>query len=135
MALILVDDAAIRALNRDYRDVDRPTDVLSFPFTSPGAEGEGGAEGFLGEIYLSVETARRAARAVRRPYEREVAHLALHGLLHLLGHDHLTRAARRRMAALEASLLRALRGRVARLAAPGGAARGRRGAWRRRSNP
>jgi probable rRNA maturation factor len=125
VGLVLVDDAAIRVLNRDYRDVDRPTDVLSFPFAEPGAAGEGGAGVFLGEIYLSVETARRAARAARRPYEREVAHLALHGLLHLLGHDHRTRAARWRMAALEARLLRALRGRVARLPARRGPARDR----------
>jgi len=70
---------------------------------------------FLGEIYISLETARFQARTARRPYGREVAHLTIHGLLHLLGEDHPTPAARRRMAALEASLLTSLRARVAAL--------------------
>jgi probable rRNA maturation factor len=63
---------------------------------------------FLGEIYVSLDTARRQARAARRPYPREVAHLVVHGLLHLLGHDHPTRAERRRMAAVESRLMRIL---------------------------
>ena len=74
-----------------------------------------GAAVFLGEIYLSVETARRQARTARRSYGREVAHLAIHGLLHLVGEDHPTPSARRRMAAREASLLASLRVRVAAL--------------------
>ncbi len=112
---MLVDDAAIRALNRDYRETDRPTDVLSFPLADPSALADPNAALFLGEIYISVDTARAQARAARRPYGREVAHLAIHGLLHLLGEDHPTPAARRRMAAREASLLASLRARVAAL--------------------
>lgn len=96
--------------------MDRPTDVLAFPLAEPGELADPGAAVFLGEIYVSAETARAQARAARRPYAREVAHLALHGLLHLLGHDHPTPAARRRMAALEARLLRELAPLVARLA-------------------
>lgn len=113
---MLVDDDAIRALNRDYRETDRPTDVLSFPLVDPSALADPNAALFLGEIYISVDTARAQARAARRPYGREVAHLAIHGLLHLLGEDHPTPAARRRMAAREASLLASLRARVAALA-------------------
>jgi len=115
VSVVLVDDAAIRALNRDYREVDRPTDVLSFPMTEPSALEDPGAALFLGEIYISVDTARAQARAARRRYGREVAHLAIHGLLHLLGEDHLTPAARRRMAARETELLASLRARVAAL--------------------
>lgn len=148
VSLVLVTDAEIRALNRDYRDVDRPTDVLSFPLAHPADRAEAGRPVFLGEIYVSVDTARAQARAARRPYARETAHLALHGLLHLLGYDHATRAGRRRMAALERTLLRALRARIADLPARGSQvarARPRRGpaetgpglptpAWRARGN-
>ena len=112
---MLVDDETIRALNRDYREVDRPTDVLSFPMAEPSALSDPAAALFLGEIYVSLDTARTQAKAARRPYGREVAHLTIHGLLHLLGEDHPTPAARRRMAAREASILGALRARVAAL--------------------
>lgn len=105
--MILTDDAYVRGLNRDYREVDKPTDVLSFPFVEPAALDDPDRAVFLGEIYISLETAAAQARAARRRFEREVAHLIVHGTLHLLGHDHRTRAERRRMAALEARLLRA----------------------------
>jgi probable rRNA maturation factor len=116
VSVVLVDDEAIRELNRDYRESDRPTDVLSFPLADPSALADPTAALFLGEIYISLETARSQARAARRPYGREVAHLAIHGILHLLGEDHPTPAARRRMAAREASLLTSLRARIAALA-------------------
>ncbi len=115
----MTDDATIRELNRDYREFDKPTDVLSFPLADPGSLGDPGRAVFLGEIYVSLETARAQARAARRPFPREVAHLVIHGLLHLLGYDHRTRAERRRMAALEARLLRALRREVASMASEG----------------
>lgn len=105
--MILTDDAYVRTLNRDYREVDKPTDVLSFPFAEPAALSDPDQAVFLGEIYVSLETAAAQARASRRPLEREVAHLIVHGTLHLLGHDHRNRTERRRMAALEARLLRA----------------------------
>ncbi len=105
--MVLTDDAHVRALNRDYREVDRPTDVLSFPFADPTDLADPEAAVFLGEIYVSLETASTQARAARRTLAREVAHLVVHGMLHLLGHDHRAPAERRRMAALEARLLRA----------------------------
>ena len=123
VSLVLVTDAFIRNLNRDYREVDRPTDVLSFPLAGPGDPDGAREPAFLGEVYVSVDRARAQARAARRPYALEVAHLAVHGLLHLLGHDHATPAGRRRMAALERRLLRSLRGRIAHL--PSGTARTR----------
>jgi probable rRNA maturation factor len=110
--------------------------VLSFSLADPADRAAADRPVYLGEIYVSVETARAGARAARRPYAREVAHLAIHGLLHLLGHDHATRAARERMAALERSLLRRLKGRIAELSAapPGRPRPGRTAAWRDRGN-
>jgi probable rRNA maturation factor len=83
VSLQLVDDAAIHALNRGYRSKDRPTDVLAFA----QREGPAGAlhPGLLGDIVISVDTARRQAR---RGLYRELLHLASHGLCHLLGYDH-----------------------------------------------
>lgn len=118
-SVVLTGDETIRALNRDYREVDKPTDVLSFPLADPDAVLDPDRPIFLGEIYVSIETARRQARSARRPYPREVAHLVLHGLLHLLGHDHATGSERRRMAAAEARLMRLLRPQIAALGAVG----------------
>ena len=72
----------LHRLNRDYRGKDRPTDVLSFP-------GDGGEAG-LGDIVISVETAERNARRLGRTLLQELDVLALHGFLHVLGHDHET---------------------------------------------
>lgn len=82
VALVLGGDRLMRRLNRRYRGQDRPTDVLSFP---GGADGAG-----LGDIVISVETAERNARAGKRTLGQELDVLALHGLLHVLGHDHET---------------------------------------------
>jgi probable rRNA maturation factor len=82
LALVLAGDRLVQRLNRDYRHKDRPTDVLSFP-------GEGG-EGGLGDIVISVETAEKNARGLGRSLPRELDVLALHGFLHVLGHDHET---------------------------------------------
>ena len=109
---MLADDALVRTLNRDYRDSDKTTDVLSFSFAAPQALADPTRRVFLGEIYVSVETARRQARAARRPYAREVAHLTLHGILHLLGHDHAKTAERRRMLGEERRLMRLLSARI-----------------------
>ena len=107
----LVEDAAIHALNCDYRKRDRPTDVLAF------AQREGPAGGLhpavLGDIVISVDTARRQAR---RGLYRELLHLAAHGLCHLLGYDHRDDAEEREMNA-RAAALRAEAGRRGRVRA------------------
>jgi len=108
VSLVLTGDERIRILNRDFLETDHPTDVLSFPLAEPGDLLDRGRDLFLGEIYISVETARAQARAARRPYPREVAHLLIHGLLHLIGHDHARPAERRKMRAAESRLLREL---------------------------
>jgi len=113
--VVLGDDHLIRGLNRDYRDSDEATDVLSFALADPESLRDPGDRVFLGEIYVSVETARRQARAARRPFARELAHLVIHGLLHLLGHDHRTRRQAQAMQREERRLMRSLAGRIAAL--------------------
>ena len=80
VSLVLTGDRAVRVLNARYRGKDRPTDVLSFP--------GGGAAGELGDIVISVETAEKNARHLRRTLGQELDILALHGFLHVLGYDH-----------------------------------------------
>jgi len=81
----LLSDRRMRALNRQFRGIDRTTDVLSFPSgPEPGSE----FVPWLGDVALSVPTAVRQARAAGHSVERELRMLALHGYLHLLGHDH-----------------------------------------------
>ena len=82
--VVITDDETIRDLNRHYRSTDRTTDVLSF------ADGDELPTGrlFLGEIVISLDTARRQAEALGHDEVRELSELALHGTLHLLGYDH-----------------------------------------------
>ncbi len=93
LSIVLAGDAAVRALNREYRKTDRPTDVLSFaqsegePFARPEREAR-----HLGDVIISVDTAGRRAAEQGIDVEDEVEHLLVHGILHLLGHDHETAA-------------------------------------------
>jgi len=103
LSILLTSDAGIRALNRSWRGKDRPTDVLSFPAGAPVARATGPRH--LGDVIVSLETARRQARAHRRPLAEELDLYLAHGLLHLLGHDHHRRGEARRMAELESRLL------------------------------
>ena len=86
VAILLTNDAEMRAMNRRFRGLDRPTDVLSFP----AGTGVAGAAGHLGDIAISVERAARQARKARWGTQEEIQFLVLHGLLHLLGFDHET---------------------------------------------
>ena len=105
--LVFTDDREIRQLNRDYRKHDRATDVLSFHLQELVGEGDPRGDGIeLGDIVISVETARR--RAPRgTPLARELERLAVHGLCHLFGHDHKRGAQAKLMQALERKLRRA----------------------------
>jgi probable rRNA maturation factor len=85
VAVVLTDDSAIRVLNRDWRRKDAATNVLSFPSV---AAAEGGAPRLLGDIVIAFETTEREARAERKPFAHHLAHLAVHGFLHLVGYDH-----------------------------------------------
>ncbi len=99
LTLLFAGDELLRELNSEHRGVDEPTDVLSFEAGGADPEapedvfpaGEGGDSGrYLGDIAISVETARRQAEEAGLGLEEELAHLVLHGLLHLLGYDHET---------------------------------------------
>ena len=85
LSLTLVNDEAIRSLNRDYRGNDRATDVLSFALDG---DGQAPAERLLGDVVISVDTARRQAAEYDASLQRELYRLLIHGILHLLGHDH-----------------------------------------------
>jgi len=87
LSILLCDDDVIHELNRSYRSIDRPTDVLAFPLLDHG-EDPPEAPRALGDVVISVETAARQARRRRRPLLAEVTTLLIHGVLHLLGHDH-----------------------------------------------
>ena len=89
LSILLADDAVVHELNRTYRQTDAPTDVLSFAQT----EGDefarpDGAARHLGDVVISIDTARRQAAEYRQELHDEVAHLLVHGILHLLGYDH-----------------------------------------------
>lgn len=85
LTLVLTDDEQLHRLNRDFLGVDAPTDVLSFPASE--TDPETGAR-YLGDILLSVSRADAQARAANHPLEDEARLLVVHGVLHLLGHDH-----------------------------------------------
>jgi probable rRNA maturation factor len=107
VSLLLTDDAEIRQLNRAFRKLDRATDVLSFPMQDLHDETDPAGDGvLLGDIVISVETARRRSGPAR--LDKELARLVVHGLAHLFGHDHHRPQQAKRMRALERRLLRAL---------------------------
>ncbi|HTU81836.1 MAG TPA: rRNA maturation RNase YbeY [Candidatus Acidoferrales bacterium] len=104
LSLTLVGDAAIRTINREHRGKDAPTDVLSFPMHPESS----GAERMLGDVVISVETARRQAAQYGATLQRELYRLLIHGVLHLLGHDHLKAGERRVMEREERRLAKAV---------------------------
>jgi len=87
VSVVFVDDAYIQGLNQQYRGIDAPTDVLSFAMQEGEPFPEEG-ELILGDVVISLETARRQASEYGHSLAREVAYLAVHGVLHLLGYDH-----------------------------------------------
>ena len=99
VSITLTDDAHIHALNREYRAVDRPTDVISFALNeSEEPEIAGGpAIDVLGDIVLSVERAKAQAAEYGHSLRREIGFLTVHGMLHLLGYDHVEEAERQEM--------------------------------------
>ena len=113
ISILLTDDAAIQVLNRTWRGKDSPTNVLSFPATET-AEGEvprpefAGVPLELGDIALAYETCARESEAQGKRFADHVAHLVLHGVLHLLGYDHLNEDEAQRMEALEIRILAGL---------------------------
>jgi probable rRNA maturation factor len=103
LAVLLTDDAAMRRLNAQWRNIDKPTNVLSFP---PAASaGRAGAVKSLGDIAIAFQTAAREAHEEGKPLADHLAHLAVHGFLHLLGYDHDSDTAAEQMEQLERVIL------------------------------
>jgi probable rRNA maturation factor len=110
LSLVLCDDRTMRALNRRHRGLDRPTDVLAFALGEGPAMPSPGAR-LLGDVVISLSTARRQAREQGRTPLAEATMLLAHGLLHLLGFDHRTASEERRMRARTDALVAASSGR------------------------
>src|ERR1700761_1546055 len=100
LAIVLSDDSGIRLLNRDWRGIDKATNVLSFPAK--------GASGHLGDVVLAFETIARESRAEGKPFAHHLAHLAVHGFLHLVGYDHIRSKDAAAMERTECEILREL---------------------------
>jgi probable rRNA maturation factor len=105
MTILLSDDAQLQKLNRDYLEMDAPTDVLSFPSGDTDLET---GEKYLGDVIISVSRAERQAKAARLPLEAEAQLLVVHGVLHLLGHDHAAAGEKARMWKAQGEILKSL---------------------------
>ncbi|MGL4239582.1 MAG: rRNA maturation RNase YbeY [Beijerinckiaceae bacterium] len=105
IAVALGDDAMVRAANRAWRKKDKPTNVLSFPAVAPQAIA---TAPFLGDVILAFETVAAEAEAEGKPLNHHLVHLVAHGVLHLLGYDHMTPAEAELMEARERLILEAL---------------------------
>jgi len=88
LSIVLTDDPSIHALNRQWRDVDAPTDVLSFPMDESESPHIPGMPSPLGDVVISIETAARQAPQHAYSLEDELRYLLVHGVCHLQGHDH-----------------------------------------------
>jgi probable rRNA maturation factor len=100
ISVLFCDDGFIRDLNRKWRGIDQPANVLSFP-----AGGDAAFAPLLGDIVIAFETASKEASEAGRPLRDHVAHLLVHGFLHLIGHDHIGAAEAETMEALEGAIL------------------------------
>jgi probable rRNA maturation factor len=106
LAVMLTDDAGIRTLNLNWRGIDKPTNVLSFPALPPtGAGGPDDAPRMLGDIAIAYETTRKEADDEQKPFDHHLSHLAVHGFLHLIGYDHEKDDDAEKMESLEQEIL------------------------------
>ena len=106
LAVMLTDDAGVRTLNKNWRGIDKPTNVLSFPALQPtGPSGPVDAPRMLGDIAIAYETTRKEADDEQKPFDHHLSHLAVHGFLHLIGYDHETDDGAETMEALEREIL------------------------------
>jgi probable rRNA maturation factor len=109
LSILLTDDKQIHALNLEHRGKDRPTDVLAFPIDEDANSPEiGQTTRILGDVVISLDTAERQARSRKRELFAEVRFLLAHGILHLIGYDHATKAEKREMTALTRKLVRSV---------------------------
>ncbi|MBQ3552758.1 MAG: rRNA maturation RNase YbeY [Clostridia bacterium] len=107
VSVLVVDDDTIHRMNLIYRDVDRPTDVLSFP-DSEGDQLIAPGSPYLGDIALSYDRAKAQADEYGHTFEREITFLVIHGLLHLMGYDHMVKADEEKMFKTQNNILEAM---------------------------
>jgi probable rRNA maturation factor len=105
IGICLTNDAAQQRLNRDWRGIDRVTNVLAFPAWDPGAPVPPDAPLLLGDVVLAFETVAREAVEQKKPLAHHLAHLVVHGVLHLLGYDHVSEGDAAAMEFLETTIL------------------------------
>jgi len=107
VSLVIADDETVHELNREWRGMDRTTDVLAFALREGDMAFPSDAEGTtqLGEVIISLPQAERQAKRAGHSLKREIAVLVIHGILHLLGYDHQTTGQRKRMRTREAEIL------------------------------
>jgi probable rRNA maturation factor len=105
LSIILADAVRQRQLNREFRGSDASTNVLAFPAWEPGVEAPPGMPILLGDVVLAFETVQREAAEQGKSIGDHLSHLVVHGVLHLLGYDHMTAADADKMEALEVSIL------------------------------
>ena len=113
IVVLACDDARIADLNRDFREKPMPTNVLSWPSedrsaSQPGDTPAKPALQELGDIAIAYETCTAEARAANTPFDAHVTHLLIHGMLHLLGYDHITEKDAELMESLEVAILATL---------------------------
>lgn len=108
LTIVLADDDEVQRLNRDYRGIDKPTNVLSFGDAGDGRQWARGEPVILGDVILARETVAAEAAAQGKSIADHSLHLVIHGILHLLGHDHETAGEADAMEALEIDLLAGL---------------------------
>lgn len=107
VSIVLVDNEYIHKINKEYRNVDRETDVISFAFMDDETNPESGVTD-LGEIYISLEKAHSQSKEYGHSFKRELCFLLTHGLLHLLGYDHMTDEDEKEMFGLQEEVLNSL---------------------------
>ncbi|MGH6679903.1 MAG: rRNA maturation RNase YbeY [Bradyrhizobium sp.] len=106
LAVMLTDDSGIRGLNRDFRGIDKPTNVLSFPAPRPERDrGKDAQPRSLGDIAMAYETMRKEANDEAKAFDHHLSHVAVHGFLHLIGYDHERDEDADAMEALETAIL------------------------------
>ena len=105
LGILLSDDEHVKSVNQEWRGIDKPTNVLSFPAVEPTKLARAP---FLGDIIIAYETVEREAKAEGKAFADHYAHLVVHGFLHLLGFDHINEADAERMEALEIAILSSL---------------------------
>jgi len=103
LSLVFADDATVREINAEWREIDKPTNVLSFPAFPLAPGGMPGP--MLGDIIFARETLEREAVELDKPFDEHFSHLLVHGFLHLFGYDHLTGPEAETMEALETRIL------------------------------